>query len=198
MMFKSLHFRLQNEHAIGTSVGPEQLLPFNLVMRATRKHSCRRADHGTAHEFHRNPLHQAGFGRHLFSLIDTKLKTFKPEILEDLQTENKLVREYMEQLSRVRIPFEGEERNLSQMSPYTQSKNRDVRIRAQKAVTSFFLENEAAFDRIFDEMVKPRTPSRKDPSQESWRQLQLGWMLPTIQACDHAVRLHGSSAIFIT
>lgn len=156
-MFKSLHFRLQNEHDIETSLGPEQLLPFNLVTRATRKRRCRRADHGTAHEFHRYPLHQAIFGRHLFSLIETKLKTFNPEILEDLQAENKLVSEYMERLSRVRIPFEGEERNLSQMSPYTQSKNRDVRIRAQKAVTSFFLENEAAFDRIFDEMVKTRT-----------------------------------------
>jgi M3 family oligoendopeptidase len=97
------------------------------------------------------------YGKHLFSLIETKRKTFNPEILEDLQAENKLVSEYMERLSRVRIPFEGEERNLSQMSPYTQSRDRDVRIRAQKAVTSFFLENEAAFDRIFDEMVKTRT-----------------------------------------
>jgi len=99
----------------------------------------------------------AEFGEHLFALVDIKLKTFKPEILEDLQLENKLGSEYTKLLSSAKIPFEGEDRNLSQMSPFTQSKDRDMRIRAQKAVTAFFSENEAEFDRIYDEMVQIRT-----------------------------------------
>ena len=103
------------------------------------------------------PELSATFGKHLFNLVEAKLKTFKPEILEDLQTENKLGSEYTKLLSSAKIPFEGEDRNLSQMSPFTQSKDRDVRIRAQKALTSFFLENEAEFDRIFDALVKIRT-----------------------------------------
>lgn len=97
------------------------------------------------------------YGQHLFALVETKLKTFKPEILEDLQLENKLGSEYTKLLSGAKIPFEGEERNLSQMSPFIQSKDRDIRIRAQKAVTNFFVENETEFDRIYDEMVKVRT-----------------------------------------
>jgi len=99
----------------------------------------------------------AMFGEHLFSLVDIKLKTFKPEILEDLQLENKLGSEYTKLLSSAKIPFEGEDRNLSQISPFTKSKDRDMRIRAQQAVTAFFMENEAEFDRLYDEMVKIRT-----------------------------------------
>ena len=97
------------------------------------------------------------YGNHLFELIAVKLKTFRPEIVEDLQTENKLGSEYTKLLSGARIPFEGEERNLSQMGPFTQSKDRDMRRRAQKAVTAFFVENESEFDRIYDELVKIRT-----------------------------------------
>jgi len=99
----------------------------------------------------------AVFGEHLFELVDIKQKTFKPEILEDLQLENKLGSAYLKLFSSAKIPFEGEDHNLSQMAPFTQSKDRDMRISAQKAVTLFFADNEAEFDRIFDEMVKIRT-----------------------------------------
>ncbi len=97
------------------------------------------------------------FGQHFLDLVAVKLKTFIPEILEDLQTENKLTSRYTKLLASAKIPFEGEERNLSQMGPFTQSVDREMRIQAQKAVTVFFEENEAEFDRIFDELVQIRT-----------------------------------------
>lgn len=103
------------------------------------------------------PALAEAFGQHLFDLIAVKRKTFRPEILEDLQTENRLCSAYTKLLSSARIPFDGEERNLSQMSPFTQSKDRDTRILAQKAVTTFFVENESEFDRLYDELVKIRT-----------------------------------------
>lgn len=97
------------------------------------------------------------FGQHLFNLIAVKRKTFKPEILEDLQEENRLCSTYTKLLSSARIPFEGEERNLSQMGPFTKSMERETRIRAQQAVTAFFEENEGEFDRLYDELVHVRT-----------------------------------------
>lgn len=97
------------------------------------------------------------FGQHLFDLIAVKRKTFKPEILSDLQAENRLCSAYTKLLSSAKIPFEGEDRNLSQMSPFTQSRDRETRISAQKAVTGFFTDNEPEFDRLFDELVKIRT-----------------------------------------
>ena len=99
----------------------------------------------------------AAFGRHLFDLAAVKLKTFKPVVLEDLQTENKLCSEYVKLLASARIVFEGETRNLSQMGPFMQSTDRDMRVRSQMAITGFFEEHEYEFDRIYDDLVRIRT-----------------------------------------
>lgn len=96
------------------------------------------------------------WGKHIFVLADLTLKTFKPEIIELLQKENKLASEYTKLRASAKIMFEGEERNLSQMTPFTQSKDRDIRIAAQEAVTKFYVDNEDAFDRIYDDQVKVR------------------------------------------
>ncbi len=99
---------------------------------------------------------EAKWGKHIFTIAELTLKTFKPEIIELMQTENKLGSEYMKLRASAKIMFDGEEKNLSQMTPYTESKDRDVRLAAQKAITGFFEENEAEFDRIYDEQVKVR------------------------------------------
>jgi len=99
---------------------------------------------------------EAKWGQQIFRIADLKLKTFKPEIIEDMQLENKLSSQYTKLRASAKIMFEGEERNLAQMTPFSQSTNRETRIAAQKAVTGFFVENEAEFDRIYDEMVQVR------------------------------------------
>lgn len=96
------------------------------------------------------------WGKQIFTIADLALVTFKPEIIELLQVENKLVTEYTKLKASAKIIFEGEERNLSQMVPFAESKDRAVRISAQKAITAFYVENEDAFDRIYDDMVKTR------------------------------------------
>lgn len=97
------------------------------------------------------------WGKHLFNFADITLKTFSPEVISDLQKENKLASEYTKLMASAKIMFEGEERNLSQMGPFTQSKDRETRKKAQNAVKVFFVENEKELDRIFDELVKVRT-----------------------------------------
>ena len=96
------------------------------------------------------------YGSHLFNLIETKLKTFDPAIIEDLQLENKLSTEYQRLSASAQIEFDGKILNLSQMTPYAQSKDRDVRRRAEAAVAGFFTENEEKFDEIYDKLVKTR------------------------------------------
>ncbi len=97
------------------------------------------------------------WGKHIFTVAELALKTFKPEIIELLQQENKLASEYMKLRASAKIMFDGEEKNLSQMTPYTQAKDRAERLAAQKAVTGFFEENEDGFDRIYDDQVRVRT-----------------------------------------
>ncbi len=97
------------------------------------------------------------WGTHLFALAEMELKTFSPEIVEDLQQENKLGSEYTKLVASAKIAFEGEERTLAQLGPFLESKDRDTRKRAAEARIRFFKEHEDRFDDIFDKLVKVRT-----------------------------------------
>ena len=97
------------------------------------------------------------YGKFLFNLAENTLKTFSPEIIPDAQEENRLSSKYSKLIASAKIDFDGKELNLSQMVPYTQSKDRNVRIEAAKKVAQFFAENQDEFDNIYDSLVKVRT-----------------------------------------
>lgn len=96
------------------------------------------------------------WGKHLFNMAEMELKTFSKEVIEDLIKENKLVSEYDKLVASAKIMFEGEERNLSQMQPFMQSKDRDMRKKAHEAYIGFFEQNEQKFDELYDQLVKVR------------------------------------------
>ncbi|CAN7453077.1 M3 family oligoendopeptidase [Rossellomorea sp. LjRoot5] len=96
------------------------------------------------------------WGKQLFSLAESEIKTFSPEIITLLQKENKLSSQYTKLVASAKIPFEGEERTLAQMGPFTQSVNRGTRKEAAFSTVSFFEENQEELDRLFDELVKVR------------------------------------------
>ena len=100
---------------------------------------------------------EAESGKQIFDLTDLELKVFKPEIMEDLQTENKLTSKYGKLIASAQIEFQGEKLTLSQLGPYTQSTDREVRKAAAAASYGFFAEHEAELDSIYDELVKVRT-----------------------------------------
>ena len=97
------------------------------------------------------------WGRQLFQIAELTLKTFKPEIIEDLQQENKLTTEYTKLIASAKILFEGEERNLPGLGPFLQSTDRELRKKASEAKYSFFIEQEEKLDGIYDNLVKVRT-----------------------------------------
>ncbi|BCB03134.1 M3 family oligoendopeptidase [Bacillus sp. KH172YL63] len=99
---------------------------------------------------------ESKWGKQLFSLAESEIKTFSPEIVPLLQKENKLSSQYTKLLASAKIPFEGEERTLAQMGPFAQSVNRETRKQAAHATVSFFEENQEELDRLFDELVKLR------------------------------------------
>ncbi|MHB1653917.1 MAG: M3 family oligoendopeptidase [Desulfitobacteriaceae bacterium] len=96
------------------------------------------------------------WGKQLFTIAELTLKTFTPEIIEDLQLENKLSSEYTKLIASARVMFEGEERNLPGLTPFLMATNRDIRKKAHEAKYSFFQENESKFDEIYDGLVKVR------------------------------------------
>lgn len=72
------------------------------------------------------------WGKQLFNMAELSVKAFSQEIIEDLQEENKLASEYTKLIASAKILFDGEERNLSELVPFTQSKDRDIRKKASE------------------------------------------------------------------
>ena len=97
------------------------------------------------------------YGKFLFDQAECSLKTFNEEVIPQLQEENRLSSKYDKLIASAKIPFDGEERTLSQMAPYTQSKDRNVRKDAAKKVAEFFSAHKNDFDEIYDKLVKVRT-----------------------------------------
>lgn len=110
------------------------------------------------------------WGSQVFNLAELQLKSFSEEIIDDLVKENKLTTEYDNLIASAKIEFEGEIRNLSQMFPFMESKDRDVRKEAYEAYTKFFEENEGEFDRIYDDLVKVRDKMAKKLGYENYVQ----------------------------
>jgi M3 family oligoendopeptidase len=101
------------------------------------------------------------WGKQLFALAEGQLKTFIPEIVPLLQKENRLSTEYTKLMASAKIVFEGEERTLAQLEPFTESTDRVIRKSANEAKFGFMVEHETEFDRIYDELVKVRTEIAK-------------------------------------
>ncbi len=97
------------------------------------------------------------YGKQFFNIAEYNLKAFSKEIIEDLQLENKLSSEYVKLCASAKIMFEGEERNLSGLTPFILSENREIRRNASEAKYKFYSEHEDEIDRIYDELVKVRT-----------------------------------------
>ena len=97
------------------------------------------------------------FSKVLFTNNDIFLKSFSPVAVPYMQKDNKLVTEYEKLIASAQIDFDGEKRTISQLSPYKQSPDDDVRRRAWAAEASFYMDNAAELDRIYDDMVKVRT-----------------------------------------
>ena len=96
------------------------------------------------------------FGAQLFALAECKLKVFSPEIVEQLQAENKLNSEYQKLTASAQIAFGGKTLTLPQLSPYLKSPDRSVRKAAHEAKYLFFSEHGQQFDEIYNKLVNLR------------------------------------------
>lgn len=119
------------------------------------------------------------YGKHLLNLAELSVKAFRPEIIEDLQEENKLSSEYSKLVASASIPFEGEDRNLSGLIPFMEHKDRSVRKSAYEAYSGFFAANEAEFDRIYDQLVAVRTRMAKKLGYDNYVQMAYDSLLRT-------------------
>lgn len=111
------------------------------------------------------------FGEFLFDQIDVSLKTFSPEIMEDLVEENKIISEYDDLIGSCEIKYDGKINNISDMTSYRQSKDRKTRQESSELVFKFFEENLKKFDELYDRLVKVRTKIAKKLGFETFTEL---------------------------
>ncbi|MEO0734026.1 MAG: M3 family oligoendopeptidase, partial [Bacteroidota bacterium] len=96
------------------------------------------------------------FGRQLFLTAELSLKTFEPEIIEDLQAENKAFSTYTELKGGAKVELDGETYNLSSIVPKEQVADRTARRRAADAKWGFMADHQATIEGIYDELVSLR------------------------------------------
>lgn len=96
------------------------------------------------------------WGTQLFALAENQIKGFSPKVIELMQKENKLVSEYSKLVASAQIEFDGKTLTLAQLTPYSESTDREVRKQAMEARFNFFSANAEKFDGIFDQLVQLR------------------------------------------
>lgn len=93
----------------------------------------------------------------VFKGFEMSLKTFSPEVIEDLQQENALVTKYSKFMGELAFEFEGEKMPLSVLRGKLEDDSRDVRRKAAEAIGKTMQANAETFDEIFDGLIKIRT-----------------------------------------
>lgn len=72
------------------------------------------------------------YGSQWFKILELNLKSFDEKITDELIAESKLVTEYSKLLASAKIEFDSKINNLSQMTVYTNSSDRNIRLEATK------------------------------------------------------------------
>ena len=101
------------------------------------------------------------FGSHFNDLIEMELKSFDEKIVDILKIENTIKNRYRTLLANAKIEFDGKILNLTGLTPYMQSTNREERKSAYKKLDEFFKNNSQELDIIFDRLVQLRDQKAK-------------------------------------
>lgn len=105
---------------------------------------------------HREELEKK-YGKVFFLDLEIAARSFKPEMVEGMQRENKLSSDYQKLYASAVVEFDGQKLPLPKLGPYKQSPDRAVRRRAYETEAGFFDAHREELDRLYDELVQCRT-----------------------------------------
>ena len=106
-----------------------------------------------------------------FKNIELANNSISEEILPLMQEENALISKYDKVIASAKIPFDGEEYNISLLRKKLTDENRDTRKRAWKALSEYFLSVTDEIDDIYDKLVKNRTEQAKKLGYDNYVEL---------------------------
>ncbi len=114
---------------------------------------------------------EAEYGKMMFLNTEMELKTFSPEIIEEMQKENDLMQEYNKLLASAQIPFEDGVYTISQITPFKTDKDDARRLAAWKAEGQWYKDHQAELDRLYDELVHLRDTMGRKLGYDGYTQL---------------------------
>ena len=119
------------------------------------------------------PYLEEKIGKVAFRNMELAMRSVDPCILPLMQEENALQTRYNKLLATAKIEYNGEQLNLSLMTPYLRHKDRTIRKEAWEKYSAFFVKNEEEIEEIYDALVKNRTEQAKKLGRENY--LPLGY-----------------------
>ena len=122
------------------------------------------------------------WGSLLFLNAEIELKTFKPEIVADLQEENSLQTEYDKLIASAQIDFDDKTLTLAQIQPYSENPDRSVRKSSKEATSKWYMNHAKKLDNIFDKLVNLRTGIAKKLGYKNF--VELGYYRMTRNCYD--------------
>lgn len=108
-----------------------------------------------------------------FKNMELSQKAMDEKLIPLKQEENALKTEYSKLIANIKIEWEGETLNLSLLSPYMHSEDRQIRQKAWSKVSEALAEKEEKLDEIYDKLVKNRTAQAKKMGYENF--IELGY-----------------------
>ena len=96
------------------------------------------------------------YGRLLFTDLEIAARSFKPELVELRQKENKLSSDYQKLYASAIVEFDGKKLTLPKLGPYQQSTDRAVRKAAYVTFANWFDSHREELDELYDALVKNR------------------------------------------
>ena len=101
------------------------------------------------------------YGKVFFLDLEIAARSFRPEMVELMQRENKLASEYQKLYASAVVEFDGKKLPLPKLGPYKQNPDRATRRAAYETEGRFFDAHREELDRLYDELVKNRNEQAK-------------------------------------
>ncbi|MEO3473251.1 M3 family oligoendopeptidase [Roseomonas sp. CAU 1739] len=96
-------------------------------------------------------------GAHAVALWETDITAFDPAIAAETEEESRLSARYTALLAGAKVTVQGQEVNLSGLTPFAEDPDRAIRHEAEAARWDFFAKNGEELDSIYDQLVTLRT-----------------------------------------
>jgi len=97
------------------------------------------------------------YGRVFFLDLEIAARSFKPEMVESMQQENKLESDYQKLYASAVVEFDGAQMPLPKLAPFKQSTDRATRRRACETEAAFFDAHREELDELYGKLVHIRT-----------------------------------------